>query len=465
MSSLLPAKDFFRFDSISGLKLTREAKAALMKVEKPMIVLLFGPTRAGKSTIGSALAKKIFPSVKERFIAKGGFDACTQGCQFMEPLGIGGKDVFLIDTEGLGCLSGETKWLKAALLTLLHFANLSLFVTMEITTNALEEVASHLKLTKILAGKNCQTGLGVIGNKIELDEETFEEQIAVLETNDKKYSSIFSTQLSKYVGPLSPKNFRFISVPKKDSCPSAFDISIEKFHTFLRESFIQKETLSKSGMIEVLEKIGNMILNNLGYTGDQIELSIRDICERVVSERIGKIVEELVNTLSMNIKRELNWKSLAELSGMMSGEITKRDSEERKKRLEKEVNTIVPDVQFHFSLIFDHALSVLTESLISTENSERATLIDKLHAEQAAGERKRHAEEEAKQARRLAEESAARHEAEGVVAEARMRAEKAEASMQHNNEQYAALQRELSYLKSRPPETVYRSSGGGCSIL
>jgi hypothetical protein len=135
--------NFLQLDKPSKtVHLTPEARHRLEGSANPQIIVLFGPTRAGKSTTGSHLLSAFREShtTPTVFKAQGRMRLCTVGVQAVGPIPtseflkryqLGGqfgdddREFFIVDTEGLDSAIGAS---KIGLLALFHVASVSAYL-------------------------------------------------------------------------------------------------------------------------------------------------------------------------------------------------------------------------------------------------------------------------------------------------------------------------------------------------
>ena len=124
-------------------------KKDLLKSANAIIIIAFGPSRSGKSTLLNYLTVRNFPLLDgrtmtknakrmARFKARGGSKPCTQGFQYAvvkasefmamhglgdAPAGFGDFELFFVDSEGFGNIEGASEGLFLGLFSLLGAAD------------------------------------------------------------------------------------------------------------------------------------------------------------------------------------------------------------------------------------------------------------------------------------------------------------------------------------------------------
>lgn len=139
----------------SGIFLTKDFQDAIAASHNPILYIIFGKVRGGKSTLLNILANGIYhPPYEIPFGIGGGIKNCSVGCNWFGPIdsitmannfGIPPPskkaDIFLFDTEGISALDAENSKSIIGFLSLLPVAGI---IDINNSTNFPEEVSGNL---------------------------------------------------------------------------------------------------------------------------------------------------------------------------------------------------------------------------------------------------------------------------------------------------------------------------------
>jgi hypothetical protein len=307
-------------------------------------------------------------------------DSCTKGFSCIGPIkgselikkyeigideknnnNINNRDFFIIDSEGLDSIYGETEWLKFGLCILFQVSSVCLYVDVGTTVTSLNEISSYIHLNRFISEKvEMKSGLGVILNKADYREN--EDIINHDETRSKK---IFE-DIKKRVPTIKEENFEFFTVPDIHIYDNYLQIKLGNIIKFIFKISKNRQIMSGNVSVELLETLLNNVYENSDINKINLEKSFNDIFLNVVKSSLKRNANgtDTRNELEKEIKKRIYNLSADELYSIDCDEYVKDIDDLSLPIFEKISESVFSNLKNLFSDIYETELNNFRKEIV-----------------------------------------------------------------------------------------------------
>lgn len=276
----------------------------------PCIVLIFGVSRSGKSTMASHLingAKSDFTN--SLFKVSGSSTSCTHRINAVGPVKYKeiaaafdidideydddnkNRDIFIIDSEGLFSISGEVIWLKQAICSMIPLVNVSLMVSNSINTTYFNDFMNYSVLIQTFENKNIHHGFCFINNKENIDGSNILQKLS--DQNKSMTKDLVHEMTIKYP-EIDESIYKCFSVLSFDRHPKEYINSLDNVARFIIDICLSKGTkISGSLLANSFERFANDtddIYNNL--TSKEMNDNMIQTFKEVINNEMKGLIEK-----------------------------------------------------------------------------------------------------------------------------------------------------------------------------
>ena len=376
------------------IRLTKEASKRISSSNNPCLVLEFGLPRNGKSTIASHLSSGPEPDLSRTIFKTA---ASTKSCthlihgvgpikckEFASLFGINlsnisnnnkNRDIFIIDSEGLNSIDGETIWLKQAIISTLPLSTVSLYVSIAINKSELDSFMKYLRLVRVIGGVEIHHGLAYVHNKATYDGSNVMEQLMA---ENVKNTTYLIKEFQKSSITIDDSHFKCFSVVSFDKHKSEYSKSIAEISKFIINICLNEGTVLSGPMIvNMLEEMADKTTQISDFT--DINKSFEIIFNQVLENAMKKSIDEQIPQIEFDITKNLTNMSIQELKILDINNYMKKmeNSEFTKKIISKAVEKTLPDLQQSFPIIYKNSQSEIIKIIRNIIEDERSKLMSK----------------------------------------------------------------------------------------
>lgn len=357
--------------------LSPELKEDLRSSIRPNILLLVGPARSGKSSLGNVIIHHSFnPEIETFKTDEGNIPVAMeiQYCKLMlsDLLRINGIDmnlsfdseIFIFDCEGIDSLDNVTVLLRKAIMSLLQISTVNIFVSKNIDRSNIFSMKAFFLLPQLIPGtqqklnKNWAIVLTEIGVPGKPSKENYEEK---RKENDEN-------ELKKFLGNLSDQNINFnkentafFAQPRWKDKENYFE-SINDLIRFIVSGVSKRIPIPGKGLIDIFENIFPKILeiNDL----DNPDVGIADIVQNLIHQYFKKAKNHALQRLPNLINEKFNNQTARYLIGLSGQNYYNEIQETIIHLFEHEANMIFENLTNLFPEEFQNFVNVIKINVV-----------------------------------------------------------------------------------------------------
>lgn len=346
------------------IKMTQEFTNELIRSKDPLLILLIGEGRTGKSTRGNQLVKGVLVA-KEPFKTQDGHSPVTIGVDFVGPIKYRDllpnhqvltnvnrdSDVFILDCEGAYNLDDKDKenMIRKLRIAFMQICTISAFVTKQLNLLNIYDIKYCIGVSKLLPIGKSRSSTNVC--IIIRDDLNNNDNLSIEEFNEKRKREDREIQemlKGKFLRDnhyqLTDDDFRVITQPDI-RFENEYWESMRDFVKFFENAVNNRAIIPGSVLIEMFNKVISYI--NQFDELDNLEIPLQEIFSSILDEiftRSMKSAESVIGRLSQEI----------ESIGVYDLKTFDRSSFEEAKfnkaveEFEKESENIYPDICLFF---------------------------------------------------------------------------------------------------------------------
>ena len=307
----------------SNLNITNEFRRDMESSKNPIIALLIGIKRAGKSTRGNQLITgEVNPSDDKCFFkAEDGTDSVTKGSEYYGPVKLNElmpnqgiithlnkeADIFIIDCEGLHDNNEECPGkLRQMTILLLQISTVNIYVSKDVMNNLnIPDIAKFFGISKIIpeGGVKFETGFVIMvrdvgvkgGNQLSL-----KEYDAKRHEQDKKEERDLKKKLRTENIKFTEDNFKLFTQPDFNRFQQSYLNSHKECINFIEKIINKRDEIPGSILLQVIEKSRSLVnrLSNLNDPNIDFRAIFNQVLEEIIQIPERKVRKQIMDTIT-----------------------------------------------------------------------------------------------------------------------------------------------------------------------